>query len=394
MKRVKYAFMGVFICLLLTVVGAADVQAKEKPVVYMAPDVCTVKAAYNNIPIDNYMKESIKTAAIRKLNEMERAGKLPFRMASLYSANFRNDYGLDNDVFVIPTVMLNSAVDVSMTNYSKVTYYQSRIICGVSLIFCAREESGEESDVPGVTYRILGMVPMLEFETLGTNSAPGGPRTQPISIAEKQRYFTQLATKAINGQMEITGGNNIGKNMKDIKYSLAKETYQVTDVNLNGSAALEFASRDEADMIKNLVAYAYTSAYQKQTKRIVFPPAVSDKALANEIVDALHINSQDAAIGKVNLEAVAPYKGIRLNIANASKREGKIDPKNPLRNYRQYKVAVGKAVPEKSEKTMLEQQSNLMVLMPEQLGKVSSDDKGIYSSMLMRLAMELGAQKI
>lgn len=393
MRHVKKVFAGMITCLLL-VIACVAAEAGEKPVVYMAPDVCTVKAAYNNIPIDNQMKESIKVAAVRKLSEMERAGKLPFRMASLYSANFRNDYGIDNDVFVIPTVMLNSAVDVSLTNYSKVTYYQSRIICGVSLIFCAREESGEDSDTVGVTYRILGMVPMLEFETLGTNTAPGGPRTQPISMAEKQRYFTQLASKAINGQMEITGGNNIGKNMKDIKYSLAQETYQVTDVNLNGSAALEFANRDEAEMIKNLVAYAYTSAYQKQTKRIVLPPAVSDKRLANEIVDALHINSQDAAIGKVNLEAVVPYRGIRLNIANASKREGKIDPKNPRRDYRQYKVAVGKAVAEKGEKTMMEQQSGLMVMMPDQLGKVDSDDKGIYSSMLMRLAMELGSQKI
>lgn len=350
--------------------------AAGKPLVKMANEVYTYSMGVNNIRLDENTKARLWQSIHNKLLTMQEQGKLPFELVDEVAASTHKIGELvgDSDVYLIPAVMVNSARD---TNYSSTTetYYNSAVVSGISLIFCITEENYE---IGGVTYKMLGMVPLVNSCMIGSDQ--NNKRTTPISDYEKISKFVELSNASIENQLNFSSAM---KNLKDENARFSMDTYQVTDVNISSQKAQQAFPGTAGEELKFLVAYNYTAGYQQKNKRIVYPPSITSNSFANDIAKNAYKLSLDGPNGSVDVGVSAPAHRISLDITGANYTYDN--------NVIAYKVWLAKSPVEKSEKAELERGYSRGLV---NAGNINIDHSGVYSRLLMGLAWELGGQKL
>lgn len=353
--------------------------ASGKPVVRMANELYTYNMAFNNIYLSDTDRAVLWRAINSKLLSMQNEGRLPFQLINEVSAggHYMSELALDSDIYLIPAVMVNSARDTSYSSTTS-TYYNSNIVSGISLIFCIPEEDYERG---GVSFRMLGMVPMVNSAVIGrTQKSENGrrslvTRTTPISETEKVSKFISLSKEAIEKQINFSSAM---KNLKDPNALFNMDTYQVTNVRMSSPKAQQtFQGQDEKE-IKFLTAYNYTAGLQQKTKKIVYPPVYTDNAFANNVVDTMYSLSLDSPNGSVDVGISQPAHRIELDISGANY--------TYANNIVAYKVWLAKHTRGGEFKELTRGYSQNLI----DDGSIDFNTKDMYSRLLMGVAWELG----
>ncbi len=392
MKRVFGILMSMTVMILMT----TGIAAAEKPVVYLQP-VCTYENSINNIKLDDYEQQLLGNMIREKLHKMAAEDELPYEIREM-TADLHHSSGeqllTDDRIFLYPTVMVSTAID-TRNNNPLYTAYTSTIVAGISLLFCVPEENLDPERVTAegntVSLRLLGIVPMVEAESIGIPEYDiqkdrwRNLRTEEITPEEKSRKIISLTRKMLKEDINFS---NIKRNIKDDKAKMGMETYQVTDVAMSSQKARALFPEAEAEDLRFLVGYYFTSAYQKKTKRVVYPPAVGGEDLANSMIDSAYKLSLDSANGKVNVAMSNPKYPIRLDISGIASKV--VESGKDVYTFL-HKVWLAKKPVEGDEKAELSRLNTRTVKLPEGTG-TDYDDKMIYSALLLGLAQELGSQ--
>lgn len=390
MKKVLLAIQMIILLAILCVSSCA--WAANKPVVKLMPEIYTYHMGFNNIALDESSKISLWQAVYSKLNNLQAQGKLPFVLEKVNPVNRHsfNELTTDEEIYLFPAVMINTAQDSSYSN-SEETLYNSTIISGISLVFAMLEENRDFAQVSragnAVGYRMLGIVPLVEADTIGlvqydNDGNVTSKRNYPISEGEKQYKFLQLAKKSLAGNWDFSGAL---KNLKNEYAAFDRETYQVTDVSITSNNALAAFTGNEREELKFVTAYYFTSAYQQKNKCIVYPPAVANNSLSNNVVDGMSSLSLDSSSDKVDVSMLSPKHAIRLDISGANwGYDGKLLT---------HRVWLAKYPVEGTEKRELDR-ANVRPLRKVAGNTVNVDHADVYSRLFIGLARDLGNQKI
>jgi len=155
----------------------------------------------------------------------------------------------------------------------------------------------------------------------------------------------------------------------------------------SGKAREMFMGQDAEDL-QFLVGYFFTSAYQKKTKRVVYPPAVGGQQLADDMIDGAYRLSLDSANGRVDVTMSHPGHPIRLDISGLASQM--VDSGNNVYTNL-HKVWLAKSPVEGEEQRELSRVSERTVKL---LPGTSADwhDNQIYTALLLGLAQELASQ--
>ena len=383
---------------MLMIFMPAGMGLAAKPIVYLQP-ICTYYSSINNIHLDGTDKRQLDSMIKAKLKQMEADGDLPYELQELVAAEHHSTHEHlveDDRIFLYPAIMVSSSIDTANNNTLD-TAYTSTVIAGISLLFCMPEENLDIDRVTDegntVSLRLLGIVPMVESETIGIPVYDSSKNTwlnmrkEPVSSIEKERKVVSLVKKMLKEDISFS---NIKANLKDDKAKLGMETYQVMDVGMSSQAAQSMFAGKSAEEIKFLVGYNFTAAYQKRTKRVVYPPAVGSNALADKMLDAAYKISLDSVNGRVNVSMSNPKHPIRLDISGMA--SDTVASGDNVYTFL-HKVWLSKSPVEGSEKGELSRLNERTVKLPK--GTTADyDDKMVYCAMLMGLAQELGSQKL
>ncbi|WP_295918284.1 hypothetical protein [Anaerovibrio lipolyticus] len=388
--------LGIFFILVAMAVLPIRNVSAEKPVVYIQPAL-TYENSINIINIDEDTRRQVERIIGERLKQMADAGDLPYevRVATADSYHSTNEHIIDSDkIFLYPTIMVSTSID-TVNNNSLETAYTSTVIAGISLMFCMPEENLDITRVTDggnpVSLRLLGIVPMVEAETIGlsrynpSNDSWQNIHNTPISEWEKKGKFISLVRQMMKDDISFS---NIKGNLRDDKAKLGMDTYQVTDVDMSSAMANELFTGKEAEDLKFLVGYCFTSAYQKKTKRVMYPPAVGGQDLVNSMINGAYKLSLDSANGKVDVHMSNPGHSIRLDISGLASEV--VDSGNNVYTTL-HKVWLTKSPVEGKEKRELSRLHERTVKLPPGTS-TDSDDNQIYAALLLGLAQELGGQ--
>lgn len=371
MKIVLYIFLTLSILFL-----PINAFAAGKPVVRMANELYTYNMGFNNIALDNNTKKQLWQSIYNKLNDMQAKGKLPFELAgeTAMVSHKMEELSGDSEIFLIPAVMVNAAHDTSYASTTEV-FYNTAITSGISIIFCMAEEN---YDTGGVTYRMLGMIPLVNNCMIGSDQ--NHKRTSPLTDYEKLNKFVELSNESINKQLDFSSSM---RNLKDKNAKFNMDTYQVTDVKITSDNAQKAFPGTEGEDLKFLVAYNFTAGYQQRNKRIVYPPSITNSNFASNVAKTAYSLSLDGPNGSVDVGVSDPGHSISLDITGANFTYSN--------NIIAYKVWLAKSPVEKNEKAELERGYSRELINS---GNIKIDHGDVYSRLLMGLAWELGGQKL
>lgn len=375
----------------------AAIAKAAKPVVYLQP-ICTYDNSINNIQLDETHRRQLDSMIKTKLRQMAADGDLPYELREVAASDHHSsdEHLVEEDkIFLYPAVIVSSSIDTANNNTLE-TAYTSTVIAGVSLLFCMPEENlnldrvGREGNT--VSLRLLGIVPLAEAETIGIPTYDSKKdvwrnlRREPISQTEKADRVISLVKQMLKEDISFS---NIKSNLKDDKAKLGNDTYQVVNVGMSSKIAQEMFPGQEAEELKFLVGYYFTAAYQKKTKRVVYPPAVGSNPLADKIVDAAYKISLDSINGRVDVAMSNPKHPIRLDISGMGSET--VESGDYVYTFL-HKVWLAKSPVEGDEKAELSRLSQRTVKLPPGTS-TDYDDKMVYSALLLGLAQELGGQK-
>lgn len=391
-RRIGELLMAVMIIL------STGTALAAKPVVYLQP-ICTYNSSINNIQLDNTDRRELDRMIKDKLTRMAKDGDLPYELREITATEHHssNEHQVAEDkIFLYPTLMVSTSIDTANNNTLE-TAYTSTVIAGISLLFCMPEENLDYAKVGSegntVSLRLLGIVPLVDAETIGLPTFDAktnkwhNVRSEAISNSEKTRKVMSLVRNMLKEDISFS---NIKGNLKDDKAKLGMETYQVVNVGMSSKVAQEMFSGRQGEELKFLVGYYYTAAYQKKTKRVVYPPAVRDNRLADKMVDAAYKISLDSVNGRVDVSMSNPKHPIKLDISGMA--NDTVESGGNVYTFL-HKVWLAKSPVEGSEKAELSRLNERTVKLPEGV-TTDYDDKMVYSALLMGLAQELGSQKL
>ncbi|WP_027405787.1 hypothetical protein [Anaerovibrio sp. RM50] len=387
-----------FFILILAVAAAFPFKnaSAGKPVVTIQPAL-TYENSINKIYIDEDTRRQVERIIGERLKQMADAGDLPYEVVVATADHYHstNEHITDSDqIFLYPTIMVSTSID-TVNNNSLENAYTSTVIAGISLLFCMPEENldiGKVTEAGNpVSLRLLGIVPLVEAETIGLSRYNQSTdrwqniHSDPISDGEKKGKFISLVRQMMKANISFS---NITSNLRDDRAKLGMDTYQVTDVDISSERARELFTGKEAEDLKFLVGYFFTSAYQKKTKRVMYPPAVGGQELVGSMINGAYKLSLDSANGKVDVNMSNPGHPIRLDISGLASEV--VDS-----GYNVYttlhKVWLTKSPVEGKEKRELSRLHERTVKLPPGTSS-DSDDNQIYAALLLGLAQELGGQ--
>ena len=383
----------IIIGLLVLPVGKA---AGAKPEVYLQP-VLTFESPLNNIHLDEDTRQQVDSLIRNKLKGMAAADELPYEIPNINWGGYHSSnehITASDEIFLYPAIMVSTSIDTANNN-SLETAYTSTVIAGISLLFCMPEENLDMSRMTEegntVSLRLLGIVPMVEAETIGLSQYNRQTdrwqnlHNTPISNGEKQGKFISLVHRMLKNDISFS---SIKNNLRDDEAKLGIDTYQVTDVAMSSERAREMFMGQAAEDLQFLVGYFFTSAYQKKTKRVVYPPAVGGQQLADDMIDGAYRLSLDSANGRVDVTMSHPGHPIRLDISGLASQM--VDSGNNVYTNL-HKVWLAKSPVEGEEQRELSRVSERTVKL---LPGTSADwhDNQIYTALLLGLAQELARQ--
>lgn len=390
-------WLRILMAVSLTMMVSMGSALAAKPVVYLQP-ICTYDNSINNIHLDEADRRQLDSMIKAKLHKMASDDDLPYELREVTSVGHHSSDELlveEDKIFLYPTVMVSASIDTANNNTMD-TAYTSTVIAGLSLVFCMPEENldigrvGSEGNT--VSLRLLGIVPMAEAETIGIPTYDSQKnvwrnlRKEPIPQEEKERKIVSMVRQMLKEDISFS---NIRSNLRDDKAKLGMETYQVVNVGMTSQIAQDLFPGREAEELKFLVGYCYTAAYQKKTKRVVYPPAVGSNALTDKMVDAAYKISLDSINGRVDVAMSNPKHTIKLNISGMA--SDTVESGGDIYTFL-HKVWLAKSPVEGEEKAELSRLSERTVKLPPGTS-TDYDDKMIYSALLMGLAQELGSQE-
>lgn len=222
--------------------------SREKPEISWAQEVFSVS---DGGLLDDTSRWRISYEITKRLDELEKKGKLPFKLKTVSEEWNGSTYGLA-PIGIIPIVVADTSFDSSY-KIDGVTLYKSIILSGLDItIASADEENGG--------WRVLYTLPLRTYMAVGAD----GSRTEPVSAEEKSRIYAKITAEAVDKIMFP------GKVMENIEVrSVLPDTWQVTDVKISSKAAKKLFE-DDMESAKDIMGGFYTSSFQTKNDAIVY----------------------------------------------------------------------------------------------------------------------------
>jgi hypothetical protein len=378
MKMVRRIGLVIAVISIWSVAAAGLVQAKapDRPAVVWAGKVIYMydndddadNAAAGHTLLSEAANGRIVQAITAKLHALDKQGRLPFRLQEYGRYVNREGDFAEAEIGLVPLATLASAVDTDFYGPGGRAMHRSEIISGLMLAICGVEEDGDK-----ITWRILGGIPLNSYDVI--------VRTAPITPAEKEDAYARLTVQAIQQDLDFHVVKNWSRNQ-------IGSAYQVSEVKVSSAKAQEIF-RDEPDFIKMVLANYYTSSYQKQTGRLVYPPSVGGIGWEKNVEKNLQAVHMDSGFYDFVLEPPDEAHRIRLELSGVGWTEVEKKHESDVVRDIVYKIQVkkqpGNIKPAEPYDTMREYKTGNVA--------VAYNKKDIITKLAIAAAQELGRQE-
>lgn len=378
--------LSVFVvCCLFSAVGQA---AGSMPIVSWAGSIF-VSDAFNHELLDSAGKERIQRALTSRLQELNRRGELPFILeegTNLDHLTTRQGEETGADIGIIPVVTLGTSFDVAYHLWED-DLYRSDVFAGLSVMLCTIDDNGDGKR----TIKPLGIVPLYGREQNKSNNA--------ITLAEKKEAFVSTMERLISQNLEFASQRNIKKNLSEKRINFA-ETWQVSKTSISSQRAREAiggalnpttkkrVNSAELRKLRSVMAHAYTSIFQKNTKNIVLLPGDNNIKLTDSIGDALRADSADSTV--FTLERPEPSHTIELDLYSVATGVLTIAKGRVEKPFQAYQVWLRTTTDGKAAEYT---DKELMPYLESRNVNMDVADGTMYKSLALKLVMENGAKK-
>ena len=362
----------------------------EKLQIGWVPTVYTMQTGKDSLlKNDEYdATEQIQEAISNRLRALDSAGRLPFTVkwgASSSLNNVQETVSVEAPLMILPMVAMDDSFDTCV-RVDEVKAYRHVIVSGINIAICSASVADDE----GV--KMLAIVPLSGYTVIGDSAGnPGKIMPKPLSKKEKSKVYAALSVEMIK-QMDFDAVTKALKNWQRDK------TYPVTtqvDAKISSRKANEiFGQPDEKKQIKNLIANTYSAEYQKNTGRLVMPPATAAD-FYKDIKDNMYKFEIHGPAGKVKLSMGNPDRKIMLDFAGVAEAVAEGKKASNVRQDIVYKAWLKKEPVEGNEKDTLDEYVVEPQFKKSGAGDalIDIDKKDIYARLQIKLAKKMAAQK-
>lgn len=299
--------------------------AKEKPVVYWAGNVYYMGDSHDKLLERAGVREAIAADITSKLKALEVANKLPFELKTVSNlpSNTRENFSDEVVIGLIPLVLLDESFE-SHFNVGEQYYYKAIVASAIHMAICVADP-----DTQG--WRIIASVPMEGASVKGTVDSP---ITEAIPYQQEIDWFIELNHNIIQKQLDF---KKVEKLLRDIeKKQVDPITYQVTSVDMSSQGANEVFG-EQAGAVKAVIGNFFTSAFQKKTGCLMYPPMISE-SYARIVGDGLRAFTWHSPSDTIEVTFPEPRHKIKLDFSGVASQEVKRKDESFARRDVIYKV--------------------------------------------------------
>ena len=293
MRRQCIAVMLMAFLLLAGTHSNGQAAPKEEPVtVNWIKNIFTLqKEASEGAVVTEEVQREIADLLDSRLHSLQSKGSLPFVLKES-NESYSFNHSVDNPVGLVALVVDDSSIKSEYDLHGE-TCYKEIVLCGIDVMLCS-------SDSEDGSMRVLHTIPLRGYDVLGGDYKH--LIKEPITVEQRREVFVGIAKNLIQKQLDFAR-YHLSQQDTEIK-KVHPETYQVTEVEfVSPKAQIIFAGQE--DKIKALLGGVFTSAYQKTTNKIVYPPLPGGQWKA------------DAADNLWTLEMNSPAQNLRLTMNQA-----------------------------------------------------------------------------
>lgn len=366
------------------------VEAKEIPTVVWTRDVYGIED--EKIPKEWHLltddgKKQIVDAITRKLEEQERQGKLPFKLAE--PTGEKNATIVDTQISIVPIVVSDAAFHwrytIKNAQGQDVDLHKYVMVSALDLAFCSVDEDG--------SLQLLGNIPLHYYTVLPESGNLHDMRM--LSREEQADSYTRFTVRMIDKGLDFDKEKKLLRNIAD-KAEGIEDTFQVTDVEISSAkaqAVFDGYNGARAAYVKKVIGDVFSSAYARRTGHVVFPSRVSgtwnDDAVKGTY--SLRLNSMHS--GEKEMIMPKPDHSIILDVTGIGKKEIETKKKSNINGFMGYKVWLAKSFVEgKEEKEVTNWTEEEFIRLDG--GAINIEDHDVFRMLLIGAAVKLGDQKI
>lgn len=375
-KRCAVALVGCALAVLPLTAEAAD----AKPVVNWAPNVFTVgETSDESLLSVQGTTGKVASAITARLEELARAGKLPFTLKTDSAAGDLQAVSDDTTISIQPFSVLDTSFDSQMTVNGQ-NVYHALILSALDVSVVSRYEEDGKTE-----YRMLGMVPL--------HIAGEITQMTPITQQQKADKYAEITQAIIAADLDFSKNPKLFKNLEERMLSPDEDTWQVADVAMSSKKA-QTVYGNQQDKLRRLVAAFAAASFQQTTQKTVLPSPIETGHYSSSVDANMNAFTISSALGKKTLTIPQAKHQITLDICGVN--SGVMDEdKSDVQRHVMYKAWL-RARPTQdapgspSEKTI----DTTKVMRESKTANVqfSSNPIDIYSALYIDLSTRIGSQ--
>lgn len=365
-------------------------EAKELPTVVWTRDVYGVDDTDKNIQKEWHLltdegKARIAEAITRKLEEQQKQGKLPFKLAEASAEQERNaEIMAESPISIVPIVVTDAAFHWEY-KVKEQDLHKYVLASALDIAFCSVDEGG--------ALQMLANIPLHFYTVLPESGALHDMRK--LAPEEQQELYTRFTVRMIEQGLDFAKEKRLLRHIED-KAEGIEDTYQVTDVVISSPKAQEvFAGYNgaRAAYVKKVVGDMFSSAYARRTGHVVFPSRASGTWNDDAVKGTYSLRLSSMHSGEKVMVLPPPDHPITLDVTGVGKQEIETKKKSYVNGFMGYKVWLAKSFvegKEEKEATNWTQQEFIRL----QSGAINIEDHDVFRMLLIGAAVTLGDQKI
>ena len=249
------------------------------------------------------VRTRIARALEAKMHQLEAQGNLPFTLKKSEEGFDLNRINLKKELVLIPFISMDDAFVSKYAIGKNDVRTKYVLVSGMNLAICVAESDK--------TFRMLGSVPLAGYKLINDG--------HDYSYAQLADMYADMTAQMIGEELAFLDP----KDVKDLNAKKIRkpDTYQVENVNISSAKAQKiFADAAQREQVQIVLANLFTTQFQKNAKKVVYPPIVGVKNSkvsqhANEMLYEMQVATPN---GQINVNWKKADNPINLDISGVA----------------------------------------------------------------------------